>query len=77
MRKTPSKDHSDRLVSRVLHPCGLSGAEELSVDQAGPKVKVKTEAYKEVTKDATPSEQAVSQSLNAFASKTMSTDLFL
>lgn len=39
------------------------------VDQAGPKIKVKSEVYEGVIKDATPSEEAVCLSLSVLASK--------
>jgi hypothetical protein len=57
------------LVSQLLHPCRLSHAEEPPADEAGSKVKVKTERFtEEILEGATSSEEAVRLSPVSLAS---------
>ena len=62
MSESLSRDHLRGaliLVSELLHLHRLYHAEESSADEAGSKVRVKTEVYQEVLKSATPSEEVV------------------
>lgn len=66
-----------RLVSDFVCTVVL-GLGNSSINEAGSRVKVKTQVYQEVLKDATPSEEAVCPSLEILAeSNTVVTRRFL
>ena len=77
--ESPSKDRLDLLPPILvsgLHSHRRSYPRHLLVDESKTKVKVKTEVYQEVLKDATPSEEAVCLSLNPIVPSVTSAHLF-
>lgn len=55
-----------KLVSNFVRT-DVSGLRNSTINEAGSRVKVKTQVYEEVLKDATPSEEAVCPSLDLLA----------